>query len=179
MCASSKVLCENVSGHSGHWLASSWSPCLLALCSSYCHFRSKTSWHSSQGKHLQGIRVCILQIQMVGSTVNWKKKTYFCMWNFWCLFSWVREANVLLQMGQRNCIPWVGCEGGSSGRMPLLGLFKFDFSFWRRFLRDMFFFFKPPFPVCNWSWDSVASAESLWASSRPPRAIWRRYHKTR
>ena len=54
MCASSRVLCENVSGHSGHWLASSWSPCLPALCSSYCHFMSKTSWHSSQGKHLQG-----------------------------------------------------------------------------------------------------------------------------
>ena len=59
MCASNRVLCENVSGHSGHWLASNWSPCLSALCSSYCHFMSKTSWHSSQGKHLQGICVFI------------------------------------------------------------------------------------------------------------------------
>ena len=104
------------------------------------------------------------------------KKTYFCIWNFWCLLSWVREAKVLLQMGQRNCIPVAGCEGGSTGRTPLLGLFRFDFSFWRRFLRDMFFFFKPPFPVCNWSWDSDATAESLWGSSRYPRAILRRWY---
>ena len=106
-------------------------------------------------------------------------QTYFCMWNFWCLFSWLREANVLLQMGQRNCIPLVGCEGGSSGRTLLLGLFRFDFNFWRRFLRDMFLFFNPPFPVCNWSWDSEATAQSLWGSSRPPRAIWRKFHKRR
>ena len=106
-------------------------------------------------------------------------QTYFCMWNFWCLFSWLREANVLLQMGQRNCIPLVGCEGGSSGRTLLLGLFRFDFNFWRRFLRDMFLFFNPPFPVCNWSCDSEATAQSLWGSSRPPRAIWRKFHKRR
>ena len=112
------------------------------------------------------ICVCVLHIQILKWT-----KTYFCMWNFWCLFSWVREANVLLQMGQRNCIPWVGWEGGSSWRTPLLGLFRLDFNFWRRFLRDRFFFFTPPFPVCNWSWDSDATTESLCTSSTPPRAI--------
>ena len=175
MCANSRVLCENVSGHSGHWLASNWSPCLPALCSSYCHFMSKTSWHSSHGKHLQGI--CVENTYHV--TFRFELRTYFCMWNFWCLFSWLREANVLLQMGQRNCIPLVGCEGGSSGRTLLLGLFRFDFNFWRRFLRDMFRFFNPPFPVCNWSWDSEATAPSLWGSSRPPRAIWRKFHKRR
>ena len=116
-----------------------------------------------------------MHTEIPGMIYNWTK-TYFCMWNFWCLFSWVREANVLLQMGQRNCIPVEGCVGGSSGRRPLLGLFRFDFSFWRRFLLEIFFFFKPPFPDCNWSWDSDATADSLWGSSRCPRAICRILH---
>ena len=99
-------------------------------------------------------------------------KTYFCMWNFWCLLSWVSEANILLQMGHRNCIPLLGCGGGSSGRRTLLGLFKLDLSFWRRFLRDMCFFFKLPFPGCKRSCNSEATVESFCGSSRPPRAIW-------
>ena len=94
------------------------------------------------------------------------------MWNFWCLLSWVSEANILLQMGHRNCIPLLGCGGGSSGRRTLLGLFKLDLSFWRRFLRDMCFFFKLPFPGCKRSCNSEATVESFCGSSRPPRAIW-------
>ena len=97
--------------------------------------------------------------------------TYFCIWNFWCLFSCVSEGKVLLQMGQRNCIPLLLWEEGSSWGIPLAGLFKFDFSFWRKFLRDRFFFFKPPFPACSWSWEPGAAAFDPPGSSAHPRAI--------
>ena len=97
--------------------------------------------------------------------------TYFCIWNFWCLFSCVSEGKVLLQMGQRNCIPLVLWEEGSSWGIPLAGLFKFDFSFWRKFLRDRFFFFKPPFPAWSWSWEPGAEAFDPPGSSTHPRAI--------